>query len=210
MALLPKPFNAYEVDPSGPSQQLPVSDAKGHPVIITASEFKASRSNANNGYVEFTLEIVDGPNKGATGPWRLNLFHDNAQTVDIANHRLSALCHVTGQMLVSDTSQLHNIPFRAVVSAKPFKNDKGEEIQGTEVKGVLDINGERAGKQGAAPAPQAAPQFAQQPQAAPQGAPAWGQQAQHPAPAPVPQQAQPVWNAQPAPGGAAPAPWGPK
>ena len=207
MAILPKPFNAYEVDPSGPAQQLPVSDTKGHPVIITASEFKASRSNSNNGYVEFTLEVVDGPHKGATGPWRLNLFHENAKTVDIANSRLSALCHITGQMQISDTTQLHNIPFRAVVQSKPFKNDKGEEVQGTEVVGVLDINGERAGKKPANAQPQVAPQFGgnatpafAQPQ---QAAPTFAQSQ-------APQQAAPAWAPQQAQGSPAPAPWGAK
>lgn len=211
MAILPRQFNAHEFDPASSGNQLPVSDAKGHLCIITNSEFKASKSNSNNGYVEFTLEVVDGPSKGASGAWRLNLFHENPKTVDIANSQLSALCHVTGQMLISDTTQLHNIPFRAVVVAKPFKNEKGEEVQGTEVKGVLDVNGEKPKRnaQGAAPTQAQAPSFAQpQTQAAPaqpqtQTAPAWAPQ--------QPQQAAPAWapQTQAAPTQAQ-APWGSK
>lgn len=209
MAILPKPFNAYEVDPASVSAQLPVSDAKGHLCIINASEFKPSKNNPNNGYLELTLECVDGQAKGQTGAWRLNLFHENPQTTDIANRQLSALCHVTGQMQINDSSQLHNIPFRAIVGLQ--KKQKADDPDYTEVKGVLDVNGEKPGHK---PAPQQqAPNFAQQP-AQPQGnfqqqpqsaAPAWAPQAQ------PPQQQVPGWapqqQASPAPSAA---PWATK
>lgn len=143
-------FNAHAVDPSQPMSFLPVSDANGHPVIIIASEMKAAKSNPEkNGFLELTLQIADGPHKGETGAYRLNLFNESAQAVDIASRQLSAICHVTGQMMVSESAQLHNIPFRAIVALQKKANPSDPDY--TEIKGVLDINGNKPGKAGSAP-----------------------------------------------------------
>lgn len=189
------------MEPAGPAvSQLPVSGSDGWPVIVSASEFKASKSGANNGYLELTLNIIEGEHKGQTGAYRLNLFNENAQTVDIASRQLSAICHVTGQMMISDSAQLHNIPFRAIVGLqKKLKEDAPDY---TEVKGVLDYSGNRPGQAKLAPQAQAAqaPAFAQpQQQAAapaPAAQPAWSQP-QQAAPAPAQAQAAPQGSAVP-------------
>ncbi|MEK7112815.1 MAG: DUF669 domain-containing protein, partial [Patescibacteria group bacterium] len=197
MAQLIQAFNAQQYNPEQGSGSLPVGK---YPVIVESSEVKPNKEN-NGGYLQLNLKIVDGPNKGGGGAYRLNLYHSNAQTVDIAHKQLSAVCHVTGVFMVQDSAQLHNIPF--IIDVGPQKDP-----QYTEVKKVFDINGNEPGKapaqQHAQPAqaqPQTAPQAIaqQQPQqaAAPQQqTPAWGQpaqQAQSPA-----QAAQPAWGAQPA------------
>lgn len=192
-------FNAHAVDPSQPMSFLPVSDANGHPVIIIASEMKAAKSNPEkNGFLELTLQIVDGQYKGETGAYRLNLFNENAQAVDIASRQLSAICHVTGQMMVSESAQLHNIPFRAIVALQKKNNPTDPDY--TEIKGVLDIHGNKPGKAGALPQPTSA--SVMQPSGFAQGG----------TPAPVPQQAPwPTPNPVPGPVGAtAPAPTGTK
>ena len=198
MAQLPNSFNAHNVDPAAPVQALPVSDAMGHPVIISASEFKAAKSGGQNGYLELMLTIIDGQHKGESGAYRLNLFNDNPQTVDIASKQLSAVCHVTGQMMISDSQQLHNIPFRVIVGQQKKIDPSGPDY--TEVKGVLHINGEKPkSNSGTGNAPQGAP--APQPPA--QAAPApW--QGAAPAPSPAPwnpgaaaSQAQPAGNKPP-------------
>ena len=177
MAQLPNPFNAHNVEPAVASPQLPISGPEGLPVVITASEFKPSKSNAetgqNNGYLELTLTVIDGPHKGETGPYRLNLYHNNPQTVDIANRQLSALCHVTNQMMISDSGQLHNIPFRALVTLQ--KKAKPEDPDYTQVSGVLDFAGNKPGQAKPAGAPMGQPMA----QATPTPAPAaWGAPAQ--------------------------------
>lgn len=190
MAMLPTPFNAHQFEPAGPAvSQLPVSGSDGWPVVITNSEFKPSKSGGNNGYLELTLTIIEGEHKGATGPYRLNIFHENAQVVDIASRQLSALCHVCGQMMISDSSQLHNIPFRAVVGLQ--KKQKAEDPDYTEIKGVLDYAGQRPGKGNPAVAPTAAQNFAPQ-------APAF-HQPQAPAPVAPPAPAAAPWGAPQAP-----------
>lgn len=200
MAQLIQAFNAQTVDPSQGVGGLPIGK---HPVVVDSSEVKPNKEN-NGGYLQLNLKIIDGPQTGTVGAYRLNLYHSNQQTVEIAHRQLSAVCHVTGVFMLQDSAQLHNIPF--IVEVGPQKNDP----QYTEVKKVFDINGNEPGKAGqgqapaqpAAAAPQGfgqqpaqqqapaawgAPQGQQAPQAAPQGnAPAWGQQpAQAPAAAPA-------------------------
>jgi hypothetical protein len=194
MAQLLQAFNAQQFDPTQGGGSLPVGR---HPVIVESSEVKANKAN-DGGYLQLNLKLIDGPQTGTTGAYRLNLYHSNPQTAEIAHRQLSAICHVIGVFNVQDSQQLHNIPF--IVEVGLQKGEEAAQKGYTEVKKVFDINGNEPGKagQGAAPAqPQQKPaqggfgqqQPAQQPQQ-PQGGGAWGQQpAQQPA-------AQPQGNAQ--------------
>ena len=203
MAQLLQAFNAQQFDPTQGGGSLPVGR---HPVIVESSEVKANKAN-DGGYLQLNLKLIDGPQMGTTGAYRLNLYHSNPQTAEIAHRQLSAICHVIGVFNVQDSQQLHNIPFIAEVGLQ--KGEEAAQKGYTEVKKVFDINGNEPGKAGqGAPAaqPQQQPaaqggfgqqQPAQQPQQ-PQGGGAWGQQpAQQPA-------AQPQGNA-PAWGGGQPA-----
>lgn len=211
-------FNAQQYDPTQGVGSLPIGK---HPVIIESSEVKANKAN-DGGYLQLNLRIIDGPQQGTTGAYRLNLYHSNQQTVEIAHRQLSAICHVIGVFQVTDSSQLHNLPFLIEVGQQ--KNDP----QYTEVKKVFDMNGNEPGKAGAGAAaaqpqqqqpqgqpngawggaPQGQPQQpaggaawggqqqpAQQPAQQPQGGAAWGGQ---PAQNPAPQGGQPAWGGQPA------------
>jgi hypothetical protein len=46
--------------------------------------------------------------------------------VEIAQRTLSAICHATGKMHVSDSEELHMIPMTIQVKIKPPKNGYGE------------------------------------------------------------------------------------
>ena len=146
---LPQTFDATQFDPQGVGNQLPVSDSKGPVVMIKDSTIKPTK-NQDCGMVVLTLTIQEGPHAGESGDYRLNLFHTNPQTVEIAQRQLSALCHVTGVLRLDATEQLHGIPFRAIVGKqKPTKNEQTgqmEESNFTEVKGVLDVHGNDARK----------------------------------------------------------------
>lgn len=206
-------FNAQQYDPTQGVGSLPIGK---HPVIVESSEVKANKAN-DGGYLQLNLRIIDGPQQGTTGAYRLNLYHSKQQTVEIAHRQLSAICHVIGVFQVTDSSQLHNLPF--LIEVGPQRNDP----QYTEVKKVFDMNGNEPGKAGAG-APAAQPQqqqpqggagFGQQPQGQnggawggqpqqqpaqqPAGGAAWGGQ-QQPAqePAQQPQGDQPAWGGQPA------------
>lgn len=183
-------FDATTIDPTQGAGQMPIGK---HPVAITGSEVKATQAQ-NGGMLVLDLSIIDGPNKGQTGAYRLNLYNANQKAVEIAQKQLSAICHVTGVFKVSDSSQLHNIPFIVEVGyqkgEEPGPNNP--EAKGyTEVKRVYDINGNEPGKKASNPAPQPA---AQAPTAAPAAAPAWNSTGNPPAQA-QPPAAAPAWAA---------------
>ena len=203
MAQLLQAFNAQQFDPTQGGGSLPVGR---HPCIIESSEVKANKAN-DGGYLQLNVKLIDGPQMGTTGAYRLNLYHSNPQTAEIAHRQLSAICHCVGVFNVQDSGQLHNIPF--IIEVGLQKGEEAAQKGYTEVKKVFDINGNEPGKAGQG-APQAQPQQqpaaqggfgqqqpAQQPQQ-PQSGAAWGgQPAQQPA-------AQPQGNA-PAWGGGQPA-----
>jgi hypothetical protein len=72
------------------------------------------------------LDILDGEHKGRKIFDQLNLVNPNPTTVEIAQRTLSAICHATGKMQVSDSEELHLIPMTIQVTVKPPKNGYGE------------------------------------------------------------------------------------
>lgn len=138
-------FVATNVPPqfSGGSPQLPVSDKQGLPVVIRSSETKETNKQDGH-YLELGVEVIDGPSKGATGAIRLNLWSASAQAQQIAYKQLSAICHVVGVFNIQDTQQLHDRPFRVVVTAQ--QSEEGKAKGYTQVSDVLDIQGNAPGK----------------------------------------------------------------
>lgn len=216
---LQQPFNANAVSPDqgGNFQQLPLGK---HPVKIIASEVKATAAG-DGGMVVFELEVIGGPNQGATGNMNINLYNASDKARTIAEGQMSALCHATGVYMLQDTSQLHNLPFAVEVVNQPLtaqqkeKQDRGETVTPfTQVRKILDYNGNEpkgAGQQQQQPHQQQAPA----PAPAPAQNAAWGggQAAQAPAQqaqAPAQQAAAPAaaWGQGNAGGGAAKPSWG--
>lgn len=154
MAQLQQAFNATQVDPTQGAGQMPLGR---HPVVITDSEIKANKDNAG-GHVAFSLRIIDGPNTGQTGAYRLNLYHADAKTAEIANRQLSALCYVTGVMQLQDTQALHNIPFVVEVTQQKLTAEQqtaqasGQQVTPyTQVSRVYYMDGREPGKEGQSP-----------------------------------------------------------
>ncbi len=154
-------FNPLEVQPaSGGGGSLPVSDSNGHLVVIESAEWKPFADASAGQRLVFVLKITEGPLAGTTGFYGLNLGHlRSAEAVNIARADLSAICHCCGylqplqQPLCGD---LYNRPFRVVVGLQ--KGDEAAAKGYTEVKKILDPQGNRAGQQNAtAPAVNSAP-----------------------------------------------------
>lgn len=163
MAQLMQQFDANQFDPTQSTGGLPIGR---HPVIIESSEVKATQAN-DGGYLQLNLKIIDGPQSGTVGAYRLNLYNSNQTAVEIAHRQMSAICHVLGVFNVQDSEQLHNIPF--IIEVGPQKNDP----QYTEVKKVFDQNGNEPGKAGQG---QGNAQVQNQGQQQNQGGNAWGGQ----------------------------------
>jgi len=187
-------FDANTVRPNaGAADVLP---SGVYTVQITNTEMKPTKDGAG-AYLQVNMTVLDGDHKGATVVDRLNLQNNNSKAVEIAYGTLSAICHVTGVLAMSDTGQLHGRPFKVKVLSTPRQDDPTK--MGNELKGYYDVHGNEPGAGNAgpsgAPAQPAAPQ--QPPASPPQAAPAAPASAPAAAPAPVAAPAAPV-NAPPA------------
>lgn len=148
-------------------------------VIATASEMKPTKTGTGK-YLQFTLEVLDGPYKNRKLFARLNLVNSNQMAVDIAQRELGAICKAVGIIKPNDSAELHNRPM--LVSVGVEIDDKKREsnvIRKYEPVGAL--NGSTrpvetpatAAPWGAPAAPAAAPAPAQAPWGSPaQSAPA--------------------------------------
>lgn len=165
-------FNAAQVKPNAALEAVPTGM---YPVVITRTEEKPTKAG-NGAYIEIEMQIQGGEFGGRKVFDRLNIKNNNQTAVDIAYATLSAICHVTGRFQITDTAQLHGVPFVAVVQKKERDDQPGSGNYTNEVKGYKDINGNDPGFAGNGGAQNA-------------GAPAWA--AQNPA-----QQQQPVQQVQ--------------
>lgn len=152
MAQLMQAFDARQYDPSQLASQLPVGD---HLVVAYQSEIKPTK-DSGGGYLQYDLRIVEGPNAGATGPKRFNLYNGSQKAVEIAHRELSAMAHACGVFQITDSAQLHDIPFRVRVELQ--KGEAGSKNGYTEVTRIFDRNGNEPGGQQAQQQPQQAQQ----------------------------------------------------
>lgn len=140
MAQLMNPINIAGIDPTQSVGQFPVGK---HPVVIFADEVTATKDQAN-GMLILNLRIIDGPNMGQEGAYRLNLYHQNQVTCQIAHKQFAAVCHAVGQpgFHNNTTESLWNIPFVIEVGLQKAPNPENY----TEIKKVFDMNGNEPGK----------------------------------------------------------------
>lgn len=170
-------------------------------VRIVDSEMKPTSSGTGQ-YLEFTMEVVEGPYQNRKVFDRLNLQNPNQTAMEIAYSTLKEIYDACGVVRVDDSSQLHNIPMLAKVVVDPAGTDpkSGKSYDASNnVKKYAKV-GEHQHSTGNAPASGPAP-------VAGGGAPSWatGNAAPAPAAAAPPQPATPQTQAAPAQG--QPQPW---
>jgi hypothetical protein len=141
-------FDPRTVDPSQ-FTSIPLADYK---CVIVGSEPKQN-SAGTGGYLQLDVKIIEGQFAGSVVPDRLNLFHTDQTTVNIAKKRLSAYAHVVGMGVgpLQNSGQLHDRPFVATIGPQE-KNP-----QYNEVKLVKDLQGNIPGKATANPVAQSQP-----------------------------------------------------
>ena len=155
MADLGVTFDATTVDPSSTRELLP---AGKYLMQIVNSEMKDT--NAGDGrYLSLEMDILDGPLSGRKIWDRLNLVNPNPQAVEISQRTLSAICHATGKLSVSNSEQIHFLPMLVTVKVKPAGNDKKGVWReaSNEIGGYDGVNGaarSAANTQAARPAAQ--------------------------------------------------------
>ena len=151
MASLNMNFNAANVEPTSSYSPLPSGE---YLVVAVASDMKPT--NAGGQYLELELEVLDGNFKGRKLWDRINLVNSNPKTVEIAQRQLSSLCHATGVMTVTDSSQLHNYPVAATIKYREPQNgyEASNEVRGYQKASATSPQAPQ--QQAAAPTTQAA------------------------------------------------------
>ena len=122
MARFDTSFDATGVEPTTAYEVLPAGKYRAQ---IVESEMRVTR-NGMGQFLWLMLDILEGEHKGRKIFDQLNLVNPNPTTVEIAQRTLSAICHATGKMQVSDSEELHLIPMTIQVTVKPPKNGYGE------------------------------------------------------------------------------------
>ena len=129
-------FNAAEIEPQTSFEPIPAGE---YTAMITDSELKDTK-NGTGKYLQLSFQILDGPYKNRIVFDRLNIFNVNPTAQEIGQRALSALCHATGVLQVSDSAQLHNIPVIIKVAVRP-SDQYGDS---NEVKSYKSIKGGQA------------------------------------------------------------------
>jgi hypothetical protein len=194
-------FSAREVQPMGSGSQMPISDEKGWNVVIIGSSVEPTQADPNNGKLVLTMVIVDGEAQGVEGNDNLNIFHSNPTTSAMADQQLSAYCWAVRKPDAKMTEELHNIPFKIVVTKNP-KDDRYVNIKPLAADGSKPSDLAKGVNSG--PGQQAPPT------APPQAPPPQQQQAPPPQQQQTPPPAGQQWGGQPPANEAPPAapPWG--
>ncbi len=161
-------FDASQVPEQQEFSALPEGQ---YAVIATASEMKPTKSG-NGQFLQFTFEVLHGPQKGRKLWARLNLVNPNQTAVDIAQRELGAICRAVGVIKPSDSAELHNKPMCITVAV---------EIDDRKRESNIIKKYEAVGPGAAVAAPTAF------------GGAAWGGQQAAPAPAPTAAPSTPPW-----------------
>lgn len=102
-------FNAATAPTATPMSRGPLPDGK-YEVVITRSDIKATKSGDGE-YIELEMQVTSGEHSGRRHWERLNVSNPNKKAEDIAQAALGQLCLAVGLQDMTDTEQLHDIPF---------------------------------------------------------------------------------------------------
>lgn len=102
-------FNAASVEPMQPRSYAPLPDGE-YEMIITKSDVKPTKAGTGH-YLELEMQVVGGEHSGRRHWERLNVDNPNKQAEDIAKSALAGLCLAVDVPDMTDTAQLHDIPF---------------------------------------------------------------------------------------------------
>lgn len=105
--------------------------------MVVESAVKPTKESGGK-YLQLDWQILDGDHKGRIIWDRLNVQNPIATAQKIGQESLSAVCHVTGVLKLTNSAQLHNIPVMIKVVVK--QKDKNYDPQ-NEVKGYKPVEG---------------------------------------------------------------------
>lgn len=116
-------FDANKVKPQEALDPIP---SNWYNASVTKTELKPTKAKPGSSAgerleVEFT--VLDGEYKGRKVFDGFNIKNANPVAADIGQQQLSALCHATGVLKVTDTAQLHDKPIRLKVGLENARVD---------------------------------------------------------------------------------------
>jgi len=115
-------FDSTGVEPAtGRFELLPVDDFLA---VISDSSMEPNKKTKGR-HLSLTWTVIEGDYKDRKVFSNLNLDNENAQTVEIAQRELSAICRATGVLHPKDSSELHDKP--VVISVGIRKGSNGYE-----------------------------------------------------------------------------------
>jgi hypothetical protein len=148
-------FNAASVEPMQPRTYGPLP-AGDYEMIIVKSDVRAVKPPKVGHFVELEMQVLSGEFSGRRHWERLNIDNQNKQAEEIAKAALASLCFAVGVTDMTDTVQLHDIPFVAHVEIDRKEPDRNR-IMGYATAGASAPAAQPApAARPAAPAPAAA------------------------------------------------------
>lgn len=119
-------FNASTIEPMQPRSfgPLPAGD---YEMIIVKSDVKPTKAGTGH-YLEMEMQVVSGEHSGRHHWERLNIDNPSKTAQDIAEAALASLCFAVGVTDMTDTVQLHDIPFVAHVEIDRKEPDRNRIV----------------------------------------------------------------------------------
>jgi hypothetical protein len=120
MADLGFDYDAEQFEPLAPRDPIP---ADKYEAMIIESERKPTR-DGNGELLNLVWVVTSGKYEGRKVYDRVNLKNNSDKAVEIGMRQLSAICHATGKLRVTDSAELHNLPCTISVKVVPAGPDK--------------------------------------------------------------------------------------
>ena len=112
-------FDASQVQPAAPLEAIP---AAFYNVAVTDGEIVPTKDGSGE-RLTLELTVLDGDFKGRKVFDGLNIKNKNPQAQEIAWQQLSAICHATGVLRLTDVQELYNKPFSAKIGYEGNRTD---------------------------------------------------------------------------------------
>ena len=106
-------FNAASVEPMAPRSFEPLP-AGVYEMMVVKSDVKGTQAGTGH-YIELEMHCLSGEYSGRRIWERLNVDNTSKQAQDIAQAALAALCKAIGIDDMTETEQLHDLPFLASI-----------------------------------------------------------------------------------------------
>ena len=118
-----------------PDQGIDVVPPGWYNVSVDESAMKPTKDGAG-AYLALRFNILDGQYAKRKVFTNLNLKNANAETVEIAQKQLSAICHAVGVLRPQDSNELHGKPLKIKVKIRPASGQYSESNDITSYKNV--------------------------------------------------------------------------